>query len=345
MKKIAVVFGGESSEYSVSLHSAASVIKEIDLNIYQLTLIGITREGDWKKFNGTIEEIDNDTWFLGDTEEVDVRFGKNGGLFVGKDKLDIDVVFPILHGKNGEDGTIQGVFEMAHLNYVGCNVISSAMCLDKEVTHILCENAGIKMAKYVSLKKTDAKDEIIEHVNRSFKYPVFVKPSNVGSSFGITKVKEPKDLEKAIEFAFEYDYKLLIEEGVTGFEIGCAVLGNNEIIIGEVDQVETENDFFDYEGKYNLKNTWIHCPAKISDELKEKAKENARIIYDVMQCSGLARVDIFVDENQELVFNEINTLPGFTSSSRYPTMMKKIGISYTELIAKLYDFAKEKHGK
>lgn len=345
MKKIAIVFGGESSEYPVSLHSAASVIKEIDLNLYQLTLIGITKEGDWKKFNGTVEEIDNDTWFLGDTEEVDVRFGKNGGLFVGKEKLDIEVIFPILHGKNGEDGTIQGVFEMAHLNYIGCNVISSAMCLDKEVTHILCENAGIKMAKYISLKKIEDRNQAIKFVESSFKFPVFVKPSNVGSSFGITKVKNIQDLSSAIDFAFEYDYKLLIEEGIEGFEIGCAVLGNHDLVIGEVDQVETENDFFDYEGKYNLKNTWIHCPAKISDELKNKAKENARKIYDVMQCSGLARVDMFVDENQELIFNEINTLPGFTSASRYPTMMKKIGISYADLIAKLYDFAIEKHGK
>lgn len=345
MKKIAVIFGGESSEYPVSLHSAASLIKEIDLSIYQLTLIGITKQGDWKKFNGSIEEIDNDTWFLGDTQDVDVRFGKNGGLFVGKEKLDIDVVFPILHGKNGEDGTIQGVFEMAHLNYIGCNVISSAMCLDKEVTHILCENAGIKMAKYVSLKKTENKEAVIDFVNKNFKYPLFVKPSNVGSSFGITKVKDSKDLLSAINYAFEYDYKLLIEEGIQGFEIGCAVLGNYELSVGEVDEVETENDFFDYEGKYNLKNTWIHCPARISDELKAKAKENALKIYDVMQCSGLARIDMFVTEKDELVFNEINTLPGFTSSSRYPTMMKKSGVSYSQLIAKLYDFAIEKHGK
>ncbi len=345
MKNIAIIFGGESSEYSVSLHSAASVIKEIDPEKFNVTLIGITTKGEWKLYEGTVEAIDNDTWHTNDNKDVTIKFGQLGGFYVDDEKLTVDVAFPVLHGKNGEDGSIQGVFELAHIPYIGCNIIASAMSLDKEVTHIICEDKGIRMAPYVAINYFDDVNEKMNTINNTLHYPLFVKPSNVGSSYGITKVYNTNDLLPAIEKAFEYDKKLLVEQGIEGFEIGCAVLGNDELIVGEVDHIDTTQDFFDFEGKYNLKNTTIHCPAKINETLKTQAKEKAKVIYRLLQCSGLARVDMFVDQNNDLVFNEINTLPGFTSASRYPTMMKKIGISYKQLIEKLYDLALEKYEK
>lgn len=344
MKKLGVFFGGESSEYGVSLHSAASFIRAVDLNEYLLTMIGIKQDGTWLHYTGSVEQIDNDTWHLANVKPVEVRFGANGGLFVDNEKLAIDVAFPILHGKNGEDGTIQGVFEMMHLPYVGSGVLSTAMCLDKEMTHILCEKIGIEMAKYQMIRKQDDVQKRIDEIDATMKYPLFVKPSNVGSSYGISKVRTKQELVTAVALAFEYDTKMLVEEGIVGFEIGCAVLGNEQLFMGEIDQVDTKNDFFDYEGKYDLVNTEIYCPAHISPELKAQAKQNAEKIYRVMECSGLARVDMFVTEQNTLVFNEINTLPGFTSTSRYPTMMAKAQLSYPNLIAKLYDLALEKHG-
>lgn len=349
-ENIGVIFGGCSSEYGVSLHSASAVIKNLDREKYNLVLIGITGKGDWYYFEGAEENIENDTWFNeADCTPVCILPNKNDRkMLVYKDgkvtkEICLDKAFPVLHGKNGEDGTVQGLLELAGIPVVGCNLLSSAICMDKYRAHKLVEGVGVRVAKSAVFSDTVPMDLIMEDVDALVKetgFPVFVKPVKAGSSYGITKVYKKEMLSDAVKSAFEFDNQVIIEENIEGFEVGCAVMGNEDLTVGEVDEIELSKGFFDYTEKYNLITSAIHVPARISVEKAEKIKKTAMLIYRVLGCCGFARVDMFLTPDGEIVFNEVNTIPGFTEHSRFPGMMKARGISFSQILDTVIGLAK-----
>ena len=341
MKKIGIIFGGCSTEYGVSLQSAYSIITNLNKEEYEGILIGITRSGAWFRYYGDINKIKEDTWHLDKDNCVQAFISPDRSvhgiveLTENETKTTyLDGVFPVLHGKNGEDGTVQGLITLAGIPLIGCNILSSALCMDKDRAHKLVEAAGIHTPKAIVLTKVLDKSALRDKT-KELKYPLFVKPVKAGSSFGITKVYEENELEIAVKLAFEHDDEVIIEENIDGFEVGCAILGNDALTLGEVDEIELTNGFFDFTEKYTLKSSKIHMPARITKELASKVKKQAAIIYKTLGCSGFARVDMFVTKDGKIVFNEVNTIPGFTSSSRYPNMMKGIGLSYSEILDKV----------
>ena len=346
--RLAVIFGGNSSEYPVSLHSVASVLRNLDKDKYELFLLPIDRDGVWYYYEGDIDTLEHDNWKEHpSTKRALFSPSAKEGIYILNgstvQRIEVDCVLPILHGKNGEDGTLQGLLELAMIPYVGCNHVSSAISMDKDYTHIICEAAGIPMAPYLSLVnyETINYDRLIDEIDQKLQLPLFVKPANAGSSFGITKVDDYKYLQEAVQFAFKYDKKVIIESGIDGFEVGCAVLGNQELMVGEIDEINTHNNFFDYDAKYELENTQIFCPARVDKVISNQVKEMAKEIFRILGARGLARVDMFVTKHNEIYFNEINTIPGFTSASRYPSMMKAIGVTFPELLDRLIALAME----
>ena len=248
--------------------------------------------------------------------------------------IDVDLAFPVLHGKNGEDGTVQGLFELAGIPVVGCGTLSSALCMDKDRSHKLVKLAGISVPKSVTFNQL-GKEAAIKGVRADLSYPLFVKPVRAGSSFGITKVVREQELWDAIELAFRHDAEVIVEEAIEGFEVGCAVLGMDELTVGRVDEIELSCGFFDYTEKYTLQSSKIYMPARIDDEAEQRIQKTAVAIYRALGCSGFARVDMFYTPSGEIVFNEVNTIPGFTAHSRYPNMMKGIGLSFAQMLDKL----------
>ena len=346
-KQIAILFGGCSPEYSVSLQSAYSVITHIDRKKYTPILIGISNAGDWFKYDGEIEKIPADTW-CNEKDCIPVVVSPSrtvhGILTIKNGKIKemyIDAAFPVLHGKNGEDGTVQGLFELAGIPVVGCGVLSSALCMDKDRAHKLVQAAGISVPQSFVLQN-DMDAEIALMQAEEICYPLFVKPVGAGSSYGITKVTERNQLPAALKLAFSYDNKVIIEECISGFEVGCAVLENDGLMVGEVDEIELEKGFFDFTEKYTLKTSSIHVPARISAEEATKIKEMAKLIYKTLDCRGFARVDMFLDDTGRIVFNEVNTIPGFTTHSRFPNMMKAVHISFEQIISIAIDKAVRK---
>ena len=341
-KNIAVIFGGCSSEYSVSLSSAAAVLKNLDADIYTPVMLGITKSGDWFYYTGSIDAIQNDTWHESGlcTPAVISPNRSRRELLVldasGISRIELDAAFPVLHGKNGEDGTVQGIIQAAGIPLVGCGVLSSALCMDKERAHRLVSAAGIETAKSLVLNSVSDL-RIAYEFCEAVGYPVFVKPVKAGSSYGITKVHTESALEDAICIAFQYDNEVILEENIDGFEVGCAVLGTDELTVGEVDEIELSNGFFDFTEKYTLKSSKIHVPARISPEKSSEIKAAAKLIYRTLGCSVFARVDMFLTPEGKIVFNEVNTIPGFTEHSRYPGMMNAAGYSFKELLTMIIE--------
>ncbi|WP_080847815.1 D-alanine--D-serine ligase VanG [Cytobacillus gottheilii] len=345
---VAVLFGGCSNEYEVSLQSAYSVITHMDPEKYEVVLIGITKEGRWYRYHGRAENILNDTWYADEANCTPAIFSPNryenhlleeaNGQVV---KTMIDLVFPVLHGKNGEDGTLQGYLELAGIPYVGCNTLSSALCMDKDRAHKLAALEGVRTPASVVFSKSGLIEEIIAETDQ-LKLPLFVKPVKSGSSIGITLVNERDELPSAVAEAFSHDDRVIIEEFIDGFEVGCAILGNDDLIVGEVDEIELETGYFDFKEKYSLTTSKIHMPARIDEDLKAKVKDTGIKIYHALGCSGLARVDMFITPSGEIVFNEVNTFPGFTDHSRYPNMMKGIGLTFSEIIDTLIQLGLER---
>lgn len=336
-KKIAVIFGGCSTEYEVSLQSAYSVLENLNKGKYDIIPVGITRQGDWYRYNGDISNIPADRWWQDQKNLVRVVVSTSRsvkGLIemrnVGISVVHLDLAFPVLHGKNGEDGTVQGLLELAGIPVIGCGTLASALCMDKDRAHKLVQAAGVKVPKSVTI--CDGADC---DVAKDLQYPLFVKPVRAGSSFGITKVFREEELQRAVDLAFQHDDTVIIEENVEGFEVGCAVMGIGELTVGRVDEIELSQGFFDYTEKYTLKTSQIHMPARISEDMEQRIQETAKKIYRVLGCSGFARVDMFLRPDGEIVFNEVNTIPGFTSHSRYPNMMKGIGLSFPEMLDRL----------
>lgn len=342
MKKITVgiLFGGSSAEYKISLKSAYTIITNLDTTKYELILIGITKDGAWKRYDGPVEAIPQDTWSDSEcTPFALLPYPNQQGILKKPDgtftRVHLDVVFPVLHGKNGEDGTIQGLLQLAGIPYVGCGVLSSAVCMDKDISHRIIKEAGIPVPATVSLTGTVSMEQL-EKIMTGFNYPVFIKPANGGSSFGVTKVRDSAGLYEAVVEAQKYDSKICIEEGIGGCEVGCAILGNGEeLTVSEVDQIVLSHGFFrihqESHQEQGSENSTIRVPAEIPQEVQAKIKQTAKDIYRTLGCAGLARVDMFLTPNNVVVFNEVNTMPGFTSYSRYPRMMKATGISIAQI--------------
>ncbi len=346
-KTVAIFFGGCSSEYTVSLESAAGVIRNLDREQYVPLLVGITRQGDWFHYTGPTERIASDTWSQDMSHCAPAVLSPCRGthqlLVYGKDsvkRLPLDVALPVLHGRNGEDGTLQGLIELAGIPLAGCGTLASALCMDKDRAHKLASLAGIRIPKALvldaPLKKEDAPAwEMVHTFALQTGFPLYVKPVKAGSSYGVTRVISPDGLEAALELAFTYDNQVILEENIPGFEVGCAVLGSRDLLTGEVDEIELSGGFFDYTEKYTLKTSSIHVPARIPVHKADQIKLAAKKVYRALGCSGFARVDLFLTPESEIVFNEVNTIPGFTEHSRYPGMMKAAGLSFTEVLNRI----------
>ena len=340
-KRIAVIFGGHSSEYEVSLQSAFSVLQNINENKFEVFPVGITREGEWYHYTGGLEQIRDNSWAEKKENLHSVAVSQSRpapGFLVfdgdGCRRIPVDLVLPVLHGRNGEDGTLQGLFELAGIPVAGCGTLSSALCMDKDRAHKLVGLAGIAVPKAVAFRQAD-QAAACRKVKESLSCPLFVKPLRAGSSLGITRITKMQELFSAVEFAFTYDTEVIVEEEVDGSEVGCAILGDEVLTVGRVDEVALSGSFFDYTEKYTLQSSRIYMPARVERKTEERIQETAMAIYRTLGCSGFARVDMFYTSSGEIVFNEVNTIPGFTSHSRYPNMMKGIGLSFTEVLDKL----------
>ncbi len=340
-KKIAVLFGGCSPEYPVSLKSACSVIDVIDRQKYDVVTIGITREGKWLRYLGDTENILNDSWhqrrelcrpaFLSPDRQIHGFYEITES---GVSHTYVDAVFPLLHGKNGEDGSLQGLSEMAGIPVIGCGCLSSALCMDKYRAHQVAAACGIPVPKAILFSAMPQSADL-QKVGEELGYPLFVKPLRAGSSFGITRVTGSDQLQQAAEEAFAYDREILLEENIDGFEVGCGILGKDQLLCGRADEIQLSCDFFDFAEKYTQKNTAIYMPARISAETERQIRDTAVRIFRALDCSGFARIDMFLTPDGRLVFNEVNTIPGLTSCSRFPNMMKGIGLSYAEMVEKM----------
>lgn len=349
-KTVAVLFGGVSSEHDVSLKSVTSVLRNIPADKYDIVTIGITKDGRWLLFSGDIDLIAGGQW-IDHPDNCTAFFTPDQtikGLVVKKDSgfeiIPIDVVFPVLHGKNGEDGTLQGLLQMSGIPFVGCDLLSSAACMDKGVTNILLEAAGVPQAKFLWLYSRDyeaKRGEIRDTINNELGgYPVFVKPANAGSSVGVSKVHCEAELDDAIATAAAEDSKIVIEENIVGQEVECAVLGNEEPKASIIGEISTDADFYDYEDKYINGTSQLHIPARIPDETAEEIRKIAVHAYRSLGCGGLSRVDFFVRKSDGKIFlNELNTLPGFTNISMYPKLWESTGLPYGELLDSLIQLA------
>ncbi|MCI8506765.1 MAG: D-alanine--D-serine ligase VanG [Lachnospiraceae bacterium] len=343
---VLVFFGGCSSEYEVSLESAYAVIENLDRANYCPIPVGITMDGRWFYFQGDTKKIKDNTWAnekdsipaMLSTERVDHRLL----LFPQPDgpsrSIPVDVALPIIHGKNGEDGTLQGLLELFGIPLAGCNTLSSALCMDKDRAHKLAALAGVRVPRSMTL---NANDPIAHALSFALEigFPLYVKPVRSGSSYGITRVEKLEELSDAVALAFHYDSQVILEENIAGFEVGCAVLGTQELITGELDEIELSEGFFNYTEKYTLKTSAIHVPARIDRDLSARLKETAKVIYRALGCSVFARVDMFLTPQGEIVFNEVNTIPGFTEHSRYPGMMKAAGYSFSQVLDRIIRLA------
>lgn len=408
-KNIAVIFGGCSPEYQISLQSASSVIENLDREKYEPILIGISREGKWYLYRGPVENIRQDKW-LGQKVGIDIHRstmrqttiqseaacsgsplakGDDSATcypaFISPDRgshqllvfggssesalhspcgeknernirltvtecIHLDAAIPVLHGKNGEDGSVQGLLALADIPLAGCGILASALCMDKDLAHRLAASAGIQVPRALTLKGlTESRSACVASFVEEVGFPLFVKPVKSGSSLGITKVSSPEDMAAAIERALTYDDDVIIEENIDGFEVGCAIIGRHHLTVGEPDEIcledrpQTSEDksdgkiaisdgFFDYTEKYTLDHSTIYVPARVSKEKACEIRRSAVAIYRALGCSGFARVDMFLTPSGQLVFNEVNTIPGFTPHSRFPAMMKAAGMDFGTLL-------------
>ena len=343
-KNIAVLFGGNSPEYGVSLESAYAVLSCMDREEFCPVPIGISPDGRWYRYTGPLEKVQNDTWY-DPAFCVHVAALPGAGLLAleegGPEPIPLDAAFPVLHGKNGEDGTVQGLLELAGVPLVGCGVAASAVCMDKDLAHRLAHAAGVAVPRSFVLERWMDRTEMLKRAEE-LGSPLFVKPVGAGSSYGITRVKDPAALPAAVELAFRYDDRVILEEVISGFEVGCAVLGNDRLTVGVPDEIELSGGFFDFAEKYTLKTSVIHVPARVPAEKMERVRETAKTVYRALGCRGFARVDMFLDSSGRIVFNEVNTIPGFTAHSRYPNMMRAAGLSFQQVITAVIELALER---
>ena len=346
--KVGIIFGGMSTENEVSVVSAGSILGNIDRKKFEVFPIYIDKQGKWYIFieDGKKRELGAEVENIIEIENIEEYLQK------------LDVVFPVLHGLYGEDGTIQGLFELLKIPYVGCRVLASSVGMDKVYTKIVFEKAGLNQAPYEYVRKykdtyiyidknfnekiLDLK-EIAKKITENLEFPMFVKPSNSGSSVGVKKAENEKELIENIEYASKFDNKILIEQGINGREIECAVLGNEEVIASCVGEIKSADEFYSYDAKYKNEESKTEIPAEIPEEISEEIRKQAIKAFKAIDGTGLSRIDFFVeDKTNKIIINEINTMPGFTSISMYPKMFEKSGIPYRELITRLINLSLEK---
>lgn len=348
--QLAVLFGGKSAEHEVSVQSARNIVQALDKSKYDITLIGLDKNGAWQTFSAPqllsakkIASSENKTG-----PSVIIPYSA-GGEFLAKTKKNIkkiDVVFPVLHGPFGEDGTVQGLLKLANVPFVGADVLASAAGMDKDMAKKIWRDAGLPVAKFLTFKKHEIKSIIFEKVKQNLGLPLFVKPANLGSSVGITKAHNKSEFITALKTAFLYDHKIIIEEYINGREIECAILGNEKPIASVCGEIILRHEFYSYEAKYLDENgASLSIPAKLSGRLTKKIQALALKAFIALNCEGLARVDFFVTANEKIFINEINTMPGFTSISMYPKLWQASGLSYGKLIDTLIKLAIERFNK
>lgn len=322
MKKVLLLCGGNSTEHDVSLISAKSILENIDNNIFEVTSVIIDFDNIWYEY---LDEYQ----YLDDWQTKNVKIIDNIVEYLHS----FDVIFPIIHGYGGEDGKLQGMLDLFNIKYVGCRTLSSAACMDKDFSKMIFSYLGIPQVPFITLTNSNFK---LNNIIKNLGFPIIVKPANGGSSIGISKVTSKRGLKKAINDAFKYDEKVVIEKFINARELECAVLEEDDYYISEVGEIKSANEFYDYEAKYVNKESYTIIPAELEESVSEKIKEYAEIAFKGINCRGLARIDFFYDEeNNEIYLNEINTLPGFTSISMYPKLFINEGISYKDLITKL----------
>lgn len=345
MKKIVVIFGGQSSEHDISCISAANVVEGLDKEKYEIHMIGITKEGHWL-YVENVSSLKDGSWRESKATAVVSPDRNFSGIWkVVGDKVEVipvDVAFPVLHGLYGEDGTIQGLFELAGIPYVGCGVLASAASMDKISTKIFADRVGVRQAAYVTdiCKDLSHVDETVAEAEEKLGYPIFVKPSNAGSSQGVSKADNREELVKAIELAKKHDHRVLLEETIVGREIECAVLGGDRVEASGVGEILAAAEFYDFDAKYNNAESKTVVNPELPAGVAEKVRENAVSIFKALGGFGLSRVDFFVEKDtNEVIFNEINTLPGFTGISMYPMLWADRGIERSELLDRLIELA------
>jgi D-ala D-ala ligase N-terminal domain protein len=348
MRKLAIIFGGQSSEHEISIISATNVSKQVVTSKYELIFIGITKEGRWLKVD-SIASIEDGSWLNSKTSAYILPDATKKCIMIETDgeykEIAVDVVFPVMHGLYGEDGTIQGLLELADIPYVGCGVLASAVGMDKLYTKLVVDKLGIRQAAYEPVLDYEVKDDfkgVIKRIEDRFEYPVFVKPSNAGSSKGVSKASDREELEKGIIEALNHDRKILVEETIVGHEVECGVLGRpGNVMASGVGEIKSATTFYDYDAKYKLGSLTL-LDSKLPDGVREKLPECAKKIFTALDGFGLSRVDFFAKEDGEIVFNEINTMPGFTAISMYPMLFEAAGIDKKVLIDRLIELAFER---
>ncbi len=335
--RVAVIYGGVSGEHEVSLISAASIMKALSPDKYEVIPVGITKAGHWL--------VGADIETLKALPQKPSEFSPYVGI---KELVDLkpDVVFPVVHGTYGEDGTIQGLLEMAKLPYVGCGVMASAVGMDKIIAKKLFETAGIEVTPYIEVRRRswrEKPEEFIAQIEKNLGYPCFVKPVNSGSSVGISKPKNKVELVAAIDEAAKFDRKILVEAFINGRELEVSVLGNDVAEASVVGEIVPSNEFYDYNAKYIDNKSGLHIPAKLDEKLSDKIRELAVAAYEAIDCAGMARVDFFLEkETNKIIINELNTIPGFTSISMYPKLWEESGLVYEELVDRLITLSLER---
>ncbi|AQM41504.1 MULTISPECIES: D-alanine--D-alanine ligase [Staphylococcus] len=342
-ENVCIVYGGKSAEHDVSILTAQNVLNAIDKEKYQVDIIYITNDGDWKKKENIVDPIDDiDALRLADVPAGEISKLLNEGSL----GTAYSAVFPLLHGPNGEDGTIQGLFEVLDIPYVGNGVLAASSSMDKLVMKQLFAHRGLPQLPYVSFLRSEYQkyeNNILKLVHDKLEYPVFVKPANLGSSVGISKCNDEEELKQGIEEAFQFDRKLVIEQGINAREIEVAVLGNDYPETTWPGEVVKDVAFYDYKAKYKDGKIKLDIPADLNDDVKMTLRNMAVEAFKATDCSGLLRADFFVTEDNQIFINETNAMPGFTAYSMYPSLWENMGVSYAELISKLIELAKEKH--
>ena len=339
--KVCVIFGGMSNEHEVSLMSTKSVIDNIPTDKYDVVKVGITKKGRWLFFPGSTDDIITDVWHehpdnvpcMISPDRTTKGLIKMDGKNISIEK--IDVVLPVMHGKNGEDGTLQGLLELSGIPYCGCGVLASALCMDKVHANMAFDRAGIPHCKWDFMMgwEIDNFDAVAEKMENQLGYPMFVKPANSGSSVGVSRAEDRLQLKDAVSAALAHDNKVIFEEFIAGQEVECAVFGNcPDLIASEVGEIGASATFYDYDDKYKNGTSKTFIPANLSAETRATIQELAKKAYTVMDCKGLSRVDFFVTRDGRILLNEINTLPGFTHISMYPQLMQYTGMSYAQLV-------------
>lgn len=348
---VCVLFGGMSPEHDVSLRSAESVLNNMDTEKYNVFPVGIAKDGDWILYGSTdYSKLPTGQWLnCPENRRAAISPIRGQGLliFEGDNVIRemIEIVFPVLHGENGEDGSVQGLLQLAGIPFVGPHVAASAVSMDKTLTKLVADNAGVKQAAWQLVRAAEVRshmEQVITRLEGKFNYPMFVKPAGTGSSVGVSKAADREGLVRALSHAAQFDSKILVEEFIHGREVEVAVMGNESPVASVCGEIDSGADFYDYDAKYVTDTSVAYIPARIPAEVEEFVREQAVKIYSAIGCQGLSRVDFFVTyEDNRVVFNEINTLPGFTSISMYPKLFAASGIPYSQIIDNLLKLAQE----